>query len=182
MLYIHWMAVLSKVFIILQNVQIVRFLCEVWIYRPLSHHAVVWWWMYTFIPHDIMRWALICNIRVLKVQLNQVNVYLINQSKGNTFYLYFSIHPPCIFSGKDKVLSSFTDTHTHTDPLYSAYLWQSIRSRGDWQCSVLFTGHLLHLTFIVAPGPWTSCKRHWSIQCQRPGPNSASTSSQGFSR
>ncbi len=68
---------------------------------------------------------------------------------------------------EDKVgfIHSQTHTHTHTHLL----LEQSISRLWLWQCSILFTGRLLHLTFIVAPGPWTSCKRHRSVQCQGPG-------------
>lgn len=59
-----------------------------------------------------------------------------------------------------------TNAHTHRHQLL---LEQSISRLWLWQCSILFTGRLLHLTFIVAPGLWTSCKRHRSIQCLGPG-------------
>lgn len=73
----------------------------------------------------------------------------------------------CCFLFWERIrLGLYTHTHAYTHRLL---LGQSISRLWLWQRSILFTGRLLHLTFIVAPGPWTSCKRHRSIQCQGPG-------------
>lgn len=58
----------------------------------------------------------------------------------------------CVYEIQDLLLFIML-SHTHKDTQrHQLLLEQSIRRLWLWQCSILFTGRLLHLTFIVAPG------------------------------
>ena len=60
---------------------------------------------------------------------------------------------PCIPGETQAQTHMHACAHTHAHTSSSLLLRQSISRRWIWQRSVLFTGHLLHLTFIMAPGP-----------------------------